>query len=104
MIAAWLSENGGAGALRLIEVPEMGLRRRDASWPLCVVASCVLPMVGKGMSSFRLENGAMVPPSMGDMCPDLAHQYTAMLPFASVRVVAGCADNAAQLDVLAALR
>ena len=103
-IAAWLSENGGAGALRLTEAPEMGLRGRDASWPPCVVASCTLPVVGKGASSCRLENGGMVPPSMENACPGVACQSTAVLLFACAKVVAGRVGDAARVSVLMASR
>jgi len=103
-IAVWLSENEGVGVLGSMEVPETGLRRHDASWPPCVIALCALLVVGEGASSCCLENGGMVPPSMGNACPDVACQYTAMVPFVSANVVAGHIANTAQLDVLMALQ
>ena len=103
-IAAWLSENEGVGVLGSMEVPEMGLRRHNASWLPCIVALCVLLVVGKGAYSCHLENRGMVPPSMGNVCPDVACQYTVMVPFVSAKVVAGHVTNTAQLDVLIALR
>jgi len=101
-MAVWLVGNGRAGALGLAKVPEMGLRGHDASWLPCVVALCTLPMVGEGASSCHLKSGGMVPPSIGNACPGLAHRCTAMTPFMSARVVAGRIGDVAQVSVLTA--
>jgi len=101
--AAWLVGNERT-ASGLIKVPETGLRGRDASWPPCIVVSCALLVVGKGASSCHLENGGMVPPSMENVCPDVACQSTAMLLFTCAKVVAGRVGDAAWVSVLTALR
>ena len=102
--AAWLVGNERAGASGSTKAPEMGLRGRDASWPPCIVASCTLPVVGEGASSCHLENGGMVLPSMENACPGVARQPTAVLPFVCAKVVAGRVGDAAQVEVLTALR
>jgi hypothetical protein len=104
MRGGWLSENEVVRAVKLLEVSGVGLQGHDASLPPCVAATWLFSEVVGEMSSCCLEGQQMVPSSMWDVQPDVARQSTAMLLFASGKVVSGCVANAAQLDVLTASR
>jgi len=97
-----LSENKLVMALKPPRMIEMGLGGHDASLPPCVAAMLSYSGVVEETSSCRLEGQRMAPSSMGNACSDVARRSTAMLPFASGKMVSGCIANTAQWDVLMA--
>ena len=60
----------------------MGLQGRYTSLLPCVAVTCPLPMVGEGTSFCHPEDRGMVPPSMGNACPKVACQSSAVMPSA----------------------
>ena len=78
---ACMLEMSMVGALGSTEVSGMRVTRCGALVLLCIAATLLLSVLGKGASSCHFEGKGTVPLLKGNVCPSAAHCAMAMLPF-----------------------